>query len=105
MLLLMLARWYYVWWPLHPLGYPIGPTGIMDHLWFDMFLAWLIKVSVLRYGGVALYRKTRPFFMGMIAGHIVPGRPFSVCRSLYRHGRQCDFLGLRFWVKTGYISQ
>ena len=76
MLLLMLARWYYVWWPLHPLGYPIGPTGIMDHLWFDMFLAWLIKVSVLRYGGVALYRKTRPFFMGMIAGHIVPGGLF-----------------------------
>ena len=76
MLLLMLARWYYVWWPLHPLGYPIGPTGIMDHLWFDMFLAWLIKVSVLRYGGVALYRKTRPFFMGMIAGHIVPGGIF-----------------------------
>ena len=76
MLLLMLARWYYIWWPLHPLGYPIGPTGIMDHLWFDMFLAWLIKVSVLRYGGVALYRKTRPFFMGMIAGHIVPGGLF-----------------------------
>ncbi|MCY3665980.1 MAG: hypothetical protein OXH81_10010 [Gemmatimonadetes bacterium] len=76
MLLLMLARWYYVWWPLHPLGYPIGPTGIMDHLWFDMFLAWLIKVSVLRYGGVALYRRTRPFFMGMIAGHIVPGGLF-----------------------------
>ena len=104
MLLLMLARWYYVWWPLHPLGYPIGPTGIMDHLWFDMFLAWLIKVSVLRYGGVALYRKTRPFFMGMIAGHIVPGGHFSVRRSLYRHGWQCDFLGLRFGVKTGYIS-
>ncbi len=76
MLLLMLARWYYVWWPLHPLGYPIGPTVIMDHLWFDMFLAWLIKVSVLRYGGVALYRRTRPFFMGMIAGHIVPGGLF-----------------------------
>ena len=76
MLLLMLARWYYVWWPLHPLGYPIGPTVIMDHLWFDMFLAWLIKVAVLRYGGVALYRRTRPFFMGMIAGHIVPGGLF-----------------------------
>ena len=76
MLLLMLARWHYLWWPLHPLGYPIGPTVIMDHLWFNMFLAWLIKVVVLRYGGVALYRKTRPFFMGMIAGHIAPGGVF-----------------------------
>jgi hypothetical protein len=76
MLMLMLARWYYVWWPLHPLGYPIGPIVIMDHLWFNMFLAWLIKVVVLRYGGVALYRRTRPFFMGMIVGHIVPGGIF-----------------------------
>ena len=79
MLLLMLARWHYLWWPLHPIGYPIGPTVIMDHLWFDMFLAWLIKVTVLRYGGVALYRRTRPFFMGMIAGHIVPGGIYLFC--------------------------
>jgi len=76
MLLLMLARWYYVWWPLHPIGYPISPIMVMDHLWFNMFLAWSIKVIVLRYGGVGLYRKTRPFFMGMILGHIVPGGIF-----------------------------
>ena len=44
-----------------------------------MFLAWLIKVVVVRYGGVALYRKTRPFFMGMIAGHIVPGGIYLFC--------------------------
>ena len=31
---------------------------------------------MLRYGGVALYRRTRPFFMGMIVGHIVPGGIF-----------------------------
>ncbi|MBI2202096.1 MAG: hypothetical protein HYU43_09185, partial [Armatimonadetes bacterium] len=46
MALLMVARWRYAWWPLHPLGYPIGPVWIMDHLWFNMFLAWLIKVLV-----------------------------------------------------------
>ena len=58
---------------LHPLGYPIGPIWIMDHLWFNMFLAWLIKLLVLKYGGLGFYRKTRPFFLGMILGHIVPG--------------------------------
>lgn len=73
MMLLMLARWRYVWWPLHPLGYPVAPIWIMDQLWFSMFLAWLIKVMVLKYNGVGGYRKTRPFFLGMIAGHIVPG--------------------------------
>jgi hypothetical protein len=73
---LMVARWRWEWWPLHPLGYPLGATVIMDHLWFNMFLAWFIKTLVLKYGGVGLYQKTRPFFLGMIAGHIVPGGIF-----------------------------
>ena len=73
MLGLSVARWHYVWWPLHPLGYPIGPIWIMDQLWFNMFLAWAIKVVVLKYGGVRLYRMTRPFFLGMILGQITPG--------------------------------
>ena len=72
MALLMVARWLYVWWPLHPLGYAIGPIWIIDALWFNMFLAWLIKVLVLKYGGVRLYLKTRPFFMGMILGYFTP---------------------------------
>jgi hypothetical protein len=70
---LMAARWLYVWWPLHPLGYVIGPIWIMDHLWVNMFIAWGIKVLVLKYGGVQLYLKTRPFFMGMILGYFTPG--------------------------------
>ena len=70
---LMVARWLYVWWPLHPLGYVIGPIWIMDHLWFNMFIAWGVKVLVLKYGGVRLYLKTRPFFMGMILGYFTPG--------------------------------
>jgi hypothetical protein len=70
---LMAARWLYVWWPLHPLGYVIGPIWIMDHLWVNMFIAWGIKVLVLKYGGVRLYLKTRPFFMGMILGYFTPG--------------------------------
>jgi hypothetical protein len=75
---LMAARWFYLWWPLHPLGYVIGPIWIMDHLWFNMFLAWLIKVLVLKYGGVQLYVKTRPFFIGMILGYFTPGGFFLI---------------------------
>ena len=32
-----------------------------------------IKVLVLKYGGVKLNLKTRPFFMGMILGYFTPG--------------------------------
>ena len=78
MLALMVARLLYVWWPLHPLGYAIGPIWIMDHLWFNMFLAWFIKVIVLKYGGVRLYLKTRPFFIGVILGYFAPGGFFMI---------------------------
>ena len=56
----------------------IGPIAIMDHLWFNMFLAWLFKVLVLKYGGVGLYRKTRPFFIGMILGYFTPGGVYLI---------------------------
>ena len=78
MLSLMVARLLYVWWPFHPLGYAIGPIWIMDHLWFNMFLSWFIKVMVLKYGGVKLYLKTRPFFIGMILGYFAPGGFFMI---------------------------
>ena len=75
---LMLARAVFLWWPLHPIGYVVGPVWILDHLWFNMFLAWLVKVIVLRYGGVRLYLRTRPFFLGIILGFVVPGGVFLI---------------------------
>ncbi|HCQ03957.1 MAG TPA: hypothetical protein DIT99_26150 [Candidatus Latescibacteria bacterium] len=36
---------------------------------FSAFLAWLIKLLVLRIGGVSLYHKTKPFFLGLLIGY------------------------------------
>ena len=44
MALLMWARQQLLWWPLHPIGYPIGAVWLMDQLWFSIALAWLLKV-------------------------------------------------------------
>jgi len=71
MMLLMVARQRFLWWPLHPLGFSIGAIWLMDQVWFSIFLAWLIKSVVLKYGGPRLYRRTRPFFLGMILGQFV----------------------------------
>jgi hypothetical protein len=68
MVLLMLARHHFLWWPLHPIGYPIGAVWLMDQLWFSIFLAWLIKLVAMKYGGPRLYRRMRPFFLGLILG-------------------------------------
>ena len=69
MSLLLLARRFWTWWPLHPIGFPISST--LDWIAFNAFLAWAIKGPVLRYGGVRLYRRVRPFFLGMILGQFV----------------------------------
>ncbi len=67
--LLMLARRIWVWWPLHPVGFPISAT--FSWMAFNAFLAWAVKGPVLRYGGARLYAATRPFFLGMIMGQFV----------------------------------
>ena len=71
MALLMLARHHFLWWPLHPLGFAVVGVPWVENVWFDIFLAWLIKSAVLRYGGPKLYRRTRPFFFGLILGQFV----------------------------------
>ena len=66
MVLLMLARRYWGWWPLHPIGFPISST--FRWMAFNAFLAWLFKTPILRYGGVSAYRTVRPFFLGLVLG-------------------------------------
>ena len=61
-------RYRFVWWPVHPLGFATGTFYIMNWVWFSVFLAWLFKTIILKYGGASLYRKARPFFLGLIMG-------------------------------------
>jgi len=56
------------WFPIHPLGYALCGTWTMMVFWFPCLMAWLIKVLVLRYGGMRLYARLRPFFLGMVLG-------------------------------------
>ena len=68
MSVLMACRYRFPWWPIHPAGLAVGLTHPTFHVWFSIFVAWLIKVLVLKLGGISLYRRTRPFFLGMILG-------------------------------------
>jgi len=66
--LLMFVRYRFLWWPFHPLGFAVGSVLWIDHLWFSIFLVWLVKGMILKYGGVRMFRQGRPFFLGLILG-------------------------------------
>lgn len=65
---LVAMRAAFFWWPLHPLGYALMGNWTTSIFWFPCFLAWLIKALTVRYGGVKLYTRSRPLFLGMVLG-------------------------------------
>ena len=62
------ARHRFVWWPFNPVGLPVSVVAWTHQLWFSIFLAWVVKTRVLRYGGPRLYRRLRPMFLGLVLG-------------------------------------
>lgn len=67
-LLLAVAKTRILWWPFHPIGYALANSYAMEYFWSSLFIGWLIKTLVVRYGGVRLYRGAQPFFLGVILG-------------------------------------
>ena len=92
--LLTFLRYKYLWWPLHPLGLTVAGSRVMDWTWFSIFLAWLVKIAVLHYGGPRMFRALRPFFLGLVLGQFVSGRRVDADRRLHGHDRQHDLRDL-----------
>ncbi len=66
---LIFMRRGFAWWPLHPLGY-IMSQGYFEstRVAFSFFIGWMVKVAVLKFGGGGLFKRLRPFFLGLILG-------------------------------------
>jgi len=65
-------------WPFHPAGYALAVSFAMDYFWFAVFVAWLVKSVILKYGGMKLYRQAMPFFLGGILGDYVVGSIWAI---------------------------
>jgi hypothetical protein len=72
-LALLVMRTTFIWWPLHPVGYAVSSSWSMNLLWMPLLIAWVIKLNLLRYGGLRLYRQALPLFMGLVLGEYVGG--------------------------------
>ena len=71
MVTLLWLRQRLPWWPVHPIGLPVGATPMMNRLWFNVFVAWVVKQAVMRYGGASGYQRSQPFFLGLIVGQVL----------------------------------
>ncbi len=88
---LLLLRWRFVQWPLHPVGYVVSSWWTFTGLWFPLLISWTIKRILLSTGGVLLYRRAIPFFIGLVIGDVIVASIISI-------------LGLFFDYRVVYLS-
>ena len=65
---LTFLRYRFTWWPIAPLGYPIAGVQMVRNTALTIFIAWALKVIILKIGGQALYKRVLPFFFGLMIG-------------------------------------
>ena len=70
---LALMRQRYLFFPLQPVGYAVNGNWTMSHLWFSLFLAWALKLALVRTGGLKAYRRGLPFCFGLMLGDCLVG--------------------------------
>ncbi|MCM8760225.1 MAG: hypothetical protein NC832_00675, partial [Candidatus Omnitrophica bacterium] len=68
MWLFLFMRQHFLWWPFHPIGIVVAPVHWIDMLWFSIFVAWLIKFLIMRYGGIQVYDRIKYFFLALPLG-------------------------------------
>ena len=87
--LLMLMRMNIFWWPLHPAGFAISSSWSMNVFWFSILVSSVLKLIILKHGGMGTHRKVTPFFLGLILGEFIVGGIWSLIgisidRPMYR---------------------
>jgi len=81
--LLMWLKQRFLWFPIHPMSLPISSMWMTDSIMLSVFLSWLIKGLILKYGGSTLYQKGKPLFIGLVIG---------------------QFVSMGFWVFVDYFT-
>lgn len=77
-LLLAAAKARLTWWPFHPIGYALANSYALEYFWSALLIGWAIKICIVRYGGIRLYRAGMPFFLGLILGDYVVAAVWSL---------------------------
>ncbi len=88
-ILLSMLRMRFLWWNLHPVGYAISGSWAINPMIGSIFVGWLLKWIVLKYGGRRWHHAVIPLFLGVILGEFLGGTLWSILgialkKSMYR---------------------
>jgi len=83
---LYLATFRFPWWPFHPVGYAVAGSWSINVFWLSIFMAWLCKFGILRYGGLSAHRRASPFFAGLIVGEFLMGTFWAILGNALHRG-------------------
>ena len=50
-------------------GFAVASVIQVTWCMLSIFLGWLAKLTIIKLGGLQLFLKARPFFLGLILGH------------------------------------
>lgn len=67
-MLLTFATTRIVGWPLHPTGFILGASYLVHQQLPAIFVAWLVKSLVIRYGGIKTHRSALRVCVGILVG-------------------------------------
>ncbi len=85
------ARIYIPGFPLHPLAFAVTSSYQIGLVWLPLTIAWVLKVTLLRFGGLSAFRRSLPFFWGMMIGQFVVGSLWNILGTL------AEVPTYRFW--------
>ena len=81
----MFMRRQFVWQPHHPAGYALSANLIgTDYIWFCLVLSSSVKLVLIRYGGLRLYRKAILFFIGLVFGEYAVVTVWNVISIIFQ---------------------
>ena len=66
------------WWPLHPLAFAVSSSWEINLVWMPLFIAWVCKSLLLRYGGRGGFQRALPFFLGLMLGQFITGSLWNI---------------------------
>ncbi len=79
-----IMRVRFLWWPLHPVGYAVSGRWGIGRIFFPLVIASTVKWMTLRFSGLKGYRRSVPFFVGLIMGDFVMGSIWATIGLIFR---------------------